>query len=350
MKKLLILTSSATFGLLAFPAHALDLDMWGKAHLSADSVSGGAAKSQHVASNSSRLGIGGSHELTPDTKAVFQFESGVDLTGRGSNDGNGPANGNQLFTAARDSYVGVQGKAGTVLVGKLGGLNQWLYDYNLFGDQVGDLGNIWGGNGLPGRVSGALHYKSPTIGNGNNVSVSYVPEGSNDGEDAYILRAEHDNAGLKMGLSAGSVGTGTATPEHKVTALTASKDFGKFSLGGGFQKESDAGGTAGNDFDSYTLGATAKVSPKGTAKIQYANIEGSGAGTTAKQLALGYDYALSDNASLYVAYAKTDNDTGTNYHVNNWGHGQAAAPGAGNDPSAVSVGFIYNFKTSLLGK
>lgn len=350
MKKLLFLTSSVTFGLLSLPAHALELDMWGKAHLSADSVTGGTAASQHIASSSSRLGIGGSHELTANTKAVFQLESGVDLTGRGSNDGNGPANGNQLFTAARDSYVGVEGKAGTVLVGKLGGLNQWLYDYNLFGDQVGDLGNIWGGNGLPGRVSGAVHYKSPTFGNGNSASVSYVPKGEDAGKAASIARFEHNDAGLKLALSAGSVGTGAATPKHKVTALTASKDFGKFSLGGGYQKETDAGGTAGNDIKSYTVGASAKVSPKGTAKIQFANSKGTGAGTTANQVAIGYDYALNDSISLYAAYAKTKNDTGTNYNVDNWGHGQSHAAGLGNDPAAVSVGLVYNFKTSLLGK
>lgn len=341
MKTLLVLTSSIAVSLFALPSHALELDVWGKANLSVDSVSGGNSEFQGVVSNSSRLGFGGNHELNPNTKAIFQIETGADPTGNSGN----------LLGGTRDSYVGVESTAGTLMAGRLGGLNQWLYDYNLFGDQVGDLGNIWGGNGLPGRVNGALHYKSPALGNGNNVSVSYVPEGKNNGSDAYVIRATHDNAGLKLALSAANVGNGAGKPDHKVTALTGSKDFGNFSVGGGLQKETDANGIAGNDFDSYTLGASTKVSPKGKAKIQYTNSEGNGAGTTAKQLSLGYDYALSDNASMYVTYAKTDNGAATSYRVDNWGHGAGgSAPNAGDDPSAISVGFVYNFKASLVGK
>jgi len=53
---------------------------------------------------------------------------------------------------ARDSFLGLRSHDyGSIQFGRVGGLNQWLYDYNLFADQVGDLGNIWGGDGLPGR-------------------------------------------------------------------------------------------------------------------------------------------------------------------------------------------------------
>jgi predicted porin len=95
---------------------------------------------------------------------LFQYESGVDLTGRGSGDGNGGGvPGNTLFTRTRDSFVGLNGGFGTFLAGRLPAHNQWLYDFNLFGDQVGDLGNIFGKN-LPGRADGALHYKTPSFG------------------------------------------------------------------------------------------------------------------------------------------------------------------------------------------
>lgn len=156
----LAVTTLAGACMLASPAQALELNVYGVGHLSADSVDDGTDSGTNVASNTSRLGFRGNHDLGNGLKAVFQIESGVDLTGQGGNDGNGGPAGepSHVFTAARDSYAGVAGGFGMVIAGKLGGLNQWLYDYNLFGDQVGDLGNVWGASGLPGRVTNAVHY------------------------------------------------------------------------------------------------------------------------------------------------------------------------------------------------
>ena len=71
----------------------------------------------------------------------------------------GPLLAGNSLTTARDSYVGLKGGFGTALVGRLPALNQWLYDYNLFADQVGDLGNIWGGDGLSSRANHAAYYQ-----------------------------------------------------------------------------------------------------------------------------------------------------------------------------------------------
>lgn len=145
-------------------AWAQDLTIYGVDHLSADGIDNGAQRSEYIHSNSSRLGFKGSHDLGDGFSVLFQYESGVDLTGHGAGDGNGGTNANgQIFTRARDSYVGLKGGFGTVLIGRLPALNQWLYDYNLFADQVGDLGNIWGGDGLPGRVDHAAYYHTPIL-------------------------------------------------------------------------------------------------------------------------------------------------------------------------------------------
>ena len=118
---------------------ALELDIWGVGHLSADAADDGSSSSEYIASNSSRLAFSGSHDLNDKHAVIFQYESGVDLSGEGSNDGNDSADSSgELFTGAREAFVGIQGPFGKVIAGNLTGLNQWVDDYNLFADQVGD--------------------------------------------------------------------------------------------------------------------------------------------------------------------------------------------------------------------
>lgn len=336
---------------MSAPASAVDLSIYGVGHLSADSIDTGSQSSGYIHSNSSRLGFKGSHELGNGLSVLFQYESGVDLTGQGTGDGNGGALSNgQIFTRARDSFVGVKGNFGTVLFGRLPALNQWLYDYNLFGDQVGDLGNLWGGDGLPGRVNHAAHYRTPDFG-GLSVGLSYVPNQGTTDTQAYIVKADYATGGLKLGAAYATVGTGAGTPDHKVGALTASYDVGSFNVGAGWQRESDIGGTAGDDRNKYTLGAAFKVGGAGTVKVQYANAGDLGnlPNSGASQWAVGYDYAWDKNTTLYVAYAETKNDAGAAFSAYNWGHGdQGVNPiVAGNDPSAISVGVVYKFDANV---
>ncbi len=342
--------STAILGLVTFPAQAFNLDVWGVGHLSGDSVDDGIDSSTYLASNSSRLGISGDHDLNDRLKLLFQYESGVDLTGEGSNDGNGGASSSgQLFTRTRDAYVGVTGEFGTALFGRLGGLNQWLYDFNLFADQVGDLGNIWGGTGLPGRADNAMYYKTPGF-SGADVAFSYVPEEGVDDGDAFIVKANYAGGGLKLGGAFASVGTGAGTPEHEVFAITGSYDFGQLTVGGGYQDESDIGGVSGNDRDSFTLGTSFKLTGQGTAKLQYTSSEGDATDTDATQWAIGYDHALDESTTVYIAYAATDNDPNTSFTVNNYGHGNAVTPPLGEDASAISIGVIYKFNARVWSK
>lgn len=339
---------------LASPVQALEMNVYGVGHLSADSVDDGTDSGTYVASNSSRLGFRGNHDLGNGMKAVFQLESGVDLTGQGGNDGNGPTvtDNSSVFTAARDSYAGISGGFGMVIAGKLGGLNQWLYDYNLFGDQVGDLGNVWGASGLPGRVTDAVHYRTANLG-GFSLGLSYVPdEDTAVTKDAMIAKADFSTGGLKVGGAYAKIGQDlaagdTGDNDWTVTAVTASYDFGQFTVGGGLQNETDIGGASGADRSSITLGASMKIGGNGTLKAQYAKADPEGAANDSTQLAIGYDHALNPGTTVYVAYAKVDNDDGASITANNWGHGDAVTPAAGKDPSALSVGLVIKFDAGL---
>lgn len=336
---------------LSASALALELSVYGVGHLSADSIDTDANSSGYIHSNSSRLGIKGSHDVGNGAAILFQYESGVDLTGKGTGDGNGGANSSgQLFTRARDSYVGVKGGFGTVLLGRIGGLNQWLYDYNLFADQVGDLGNIWGGDGLPGRADHAAWYRTPSFG-GATLALTYVPEQGTQDADAYIGKAEYGIGGIKLGGAFANFGNGSGSADTKVAAMTASYDAGAFSVGGGWQRETGIGGVSNADRDKYTLGAAVKIGGSGTLKAQYtkAGDLDNTSNTSADQWALGYDYAWDKHTTLYVAYASTDNDAGARYTSYNYGHGDQGVPGlaSGSQPSAISVGVVYKFEVGL---
>ncbi|MCA1803908.1 MAG: porin [Xanthomonadaceae bacterium] len=279
--------------------------------------------------------------------ALFQYESGVDLTGQGENDGNGPGSTSGLFTAARDSFIGVSGEYGTLLVGKLGGLNQWVYDYNLFADQVGDLGNLWGGTGLPGRLRDTLHYRTPAF-NGLSAALSYTPDEDNStSKDVYLIKIDHDAGALKLGGAYANLDQ-TTGKEWQVLALTGSYDFGEFTVGGGWQNESDIGGVAGNDRDSFTIGVSMKLGAMGTFKAQYTNSDADAANSDASQWALGYDHSVNQYMTVYLAYTATDNESAVAFTANNYGKGDTVTPAIGQDPSVISVGLIILFDAAML--
>lgn len=336
---------------LSSTASAAEIDVWGVAHLSADAVDDGDDTNGHIASNSSRLAISGNQEISDALEFVFQYESGVDLTGQGGNDGNGgAASDGQLFTRTRDAFAGLKGAFGTVTLGRVGGLNQWVYDYNLFADQVGDLGNIWGGTGLAGRIDSTAQYISPEFG-GFTGKVVYAPEEGVDDTDILVLKGDYVfNENLKVGVAFMNQGMGSSpgVKDHKALALTGSYSTDRFSVGGGYQRESDAGGVNGADADSFTIGGAINAGTKGMFKAQFTFFDGDAPDSDANQLAVGYDYSASDSATLYLAFAAVDNDPNAAFMANNYGHGDAVVPLAGNDPWVISLGFVYKFNVNIL--
>lgn len=346
--------SAPPTGGATWPA-GFELSIFGVGHLSVDSTDTGVTTSSYVHSNSSRLGFRGSQDLGGGTAVVFQYESGVDLTGQGVGDGNGGATSTgQIFTRTRDAFVGLKGGFGSVVFGRQGGLNQWVYDYNLFGDQIGDLGNIWGGDGLPGRLNNVVKYTSPDL-NGFTLGLTYAPNQGTSGTSSAIGKADFARGGFKVGAAVASFGMGTGFPDSDARVITASYGTDRFSVGGGWQRETDIGGVAGADRNKYTAGASVNIGSKGAAKAQYvrANDLGGTANSGARQWAIGYDYGWTKDTTVYVAYARTTNDgLVTAYSADNYGHGNQGVPAivGGNDPSSLSVGLVYKFDAGLIGR
>ncbi|MEC4728291.1 porin [Shewanella sp. D64] len=334
---------------LCLPTQAIKFNIYGQGHVSVDSVDDGKDSSIYLASNSSRLGFNGEHQLTGDLKVIFQYETGVDLTAQGENDGNGGAESlGQIFTKGRPSYLGVEGSLGTALAGHMPFLDQYANDYNLFADQIGDLGNLWEANGIPGRADNVLYYKTPDF-SGVDAAVTYVPEEGADDADYYLLKGNYVNKNMKLGVMYTSIGQGDiAEKNHTAAAVTLGYLFGRFSVGGGYQTEMDIGGISRNDRDSYTIGASMNIGDKGKVKAQFAVSSGEGESNDATQIAVGYDYSIDEQTTIYIAYANMNNDKNVNFSVNGKGHGDKVVPLMGNDPHAISLGIVYSFSYAVV--
>jgi len=348
------LFSKTLFGCAAFAfassaTYAGTLGVYGQGHLSIDQVDDGTDSTLHATSSSSRLGFKGAHSLANGTEVFFQYETGVDLTAQGANDGNGSnaTHTGQIFTRGRPTFVGLRGHAGEILIGHTPGLDQWVNDQNYFADQIGDVGIFWENGVVGGRLDNVIQYSTPDMG-GMSATLTYVPDENDTNEDVMALKGNYAADRLKAGFAYATSGSGVSDDDASLFALTAGYDFGQFTLGGGFQSASDINGTPGNDRDDFFVGFSFNLSDSSKVKAQFASSSGEGDNTDATLFAIGYDKKLDEHTTVYVAYAATDNDDLVNFTVNGKGHGDAVTPAVGEDPSAFSIGIVSAFDVSLM--
>lgn len=351
-----------------------DITIYGRVHLSVDGVTGIAANTNQTSlnSNSSRFGVKGDKDLgVGGLKGMFQLESGVNVVGGTVPDGNGGNATGQVFSNARDMYVGLAGGFGTVKAGRMGGANQWVYDSNLFADQLGDAGNFNSGRGVGGRLSGILIYQTPDM-SGFKAGLTYIPAASLDdanttGKSSYGAKLDYANMGFGVHLAhfkvstvmtaAGVLAAAAETPprvvvagdvtDNKNTSVAGSYDFGNGMVTAQYVKSKVDVAAASNTRNVYNIGGKLNVSSNGAIKAQYSragNLTGT-ANSGANMFAIGYDHKLSDAMDMYVVYAKTKNETAAAFTVDNYGHGGKTGGMAvpGEDPAGFGIGLTYNF-------
>jgi hypothetical protein len=190
-----------------------------------------------VASNLSRFGVRGYHDITgKDFQAVFQLEAQVDVAAtpgskpNGNNDQINPGNTAVAGAlASRNSYVGIRTPFGALKVGK----NDAPYklvtaDFDFLADTPGDYNSIMGNTGgdnrteFDSRLPHAIWYESPDVYGvrvdaiwspgqnrfadnigfaiGENVCAGGNAGPCNDGSfgDAYGFSAQWQGYGLKL--------------------------------------------------------------------------------------------------------------------------------------------------------
>jgi len=334
-----------------------------------------------VSTNSSILGFKGAEALGNGLTAVFQFESGVGFDNNGA------------IGASRDSFVGVAGGFGTVVLGKLTGPTRALggaVDVNAGATGIGSNGALLGklgnrlisGNAVANngtvaaggcnasttcvsyfddRWTNAVAYVSPTF-SGLSATVAYV---ANENKAYHGAAASTNTRGYDLGLkyangpvmaavtyNAVSIGNSVNTDISDLR-IGGVYNFGMASLRAVFDHaradHTQLGTLTQNVFG---LGGTFNVTPAGKllAQAYFArDLKASGssvADTGAKLFEVGYEHSLSKRTILKAVYAHLNNDNAAGYDyginavgVSNFG----AVRGAGATLNGVQVGLRHSF-------
>jgi len=370
-KKLLALAIAAALAPAAAMADSGNVKISGSVHMSVDSLNGNSSQTgtdndreMNISSNNSYINFSGDEDLGNGLKAIWQLSSVV-----GMGDTSTPAGGNAWTSGV--SYLGLTGGFGTTVMGRLDTPMKAVgRKVDLFADQIGDARNLTNntdtGAGFDLRVNNAIAYVSPSMGGfvGTLAYVTNVDAGAAEWNSITALSAsgvyeagpamvglayeKHNLSNLNNGT------TVTGVQDEKAWRLAGGYSFGDVKVVALFQKTSDLGGT-NRDRKTWGLGAGYKMGAT-TIKGQYYNAgDLSDCGTVdcgstgAKMYVLGADYSLSKRTTAYVAYAKTNNDsgatagTGAAFSAFGGGHGDNPGTVAGKDPSGFSLGMKHSF-------
>ncbi len=327
----------------AFAASDVDVEIYGRAHVSVDMLDDGEDSGANVSSNSSRIGFRASTEVAPGLKGMVQLEQEVRFDHGGGN------------FATRDSFVGLEGSFGGVRLGQFDTpLKKVRGEVDLFGDQIGDMRNLTRLNRVGGpysadfdtRFQNGIHYYTPSF-NGFGADLHYstnTDTGTNPTSDdatAYSLGLNYKTKVLYLGASYEQQ---EARDDSSALRLAASYKIDDLRLIALYQLATlKAEGIDDIDVDIYGVGASYKVGDKTTIKGQYLALSEDRNDRDASLLALGVDYQLSKAFRLLFAYAMTDNDDAAAYRMSDSGHGDAVATIPGETASGFSAGFRYDF-------
>lgn len=313
------------------------LEIYGKAHVSADFVDNDTNSELAIASNSSRLGFKGVTAINDSLNALYQIESKIIFDEGGDNK-----------FAGRNTFVGLGGAFGKVLVGNQDTpLKNVRGTFDLFGDTVGDARNVL--NEANFRAKNSIQYITPSL-NGFTAQALYStayedaehPDGiENNDTQLYSLGVGYAVGGFKLAAAYEMADGLTEADEVESMRAALSYGFGPVRVGAIYENV-DLGGA---DRDGYGVSGAYKFGDA-TFKVQYVMAdEWSGLNDSdASQLTVGLDYKLAKHTTIYGAYNLLDNGDAASYQIKG-GHDsdvyQVANPG--DEISVFSIGLIHSF-------
>ncbi len=337
MKKSLIALACASA--FAGSANAQSLTTYGIVDMGFVGESGGTAgsidKITSGAQSGTRLGFKGTEDLGNNMKALFVLETGI-----AADTGGFSASTASNIAFARQAFLGLQSDAGTLTLGRQ--YTPFFLTLNGVADPfasglAGNAQNLIPHSGI--RMNNAVKYASP-IFSGISAEVAYGFGESTAGAD----RASR-NVGGSIGYSDGTLNvrlahhrannSTTGTTDDTSTMLAANY---KFEVAKVFAAYSDndvqiSGRGKSRDF---LIGVSVPFGNH-TFIASYINKDGrSATNWDARQIGLGYTYALSKRTNLYAAWASIDNKNGAPYTV-----GNNSEPGTGD--RAVNLGVRHTF-------
>lgn len=321
--------------LLAGPVQAVEVKLYGKAHLSVDWLGDGEDAGLNVSSNSSRLGVRAEHEVQDGLTVLMQLEQNVRYDQRGGE------------FASRDSFLGVRGSFGLVRVGYFDTPMKHLRKrMDVFNDELADARNIVSGDTMSfdKRFRNGLHYRSPTWQE-LTFDVQYSP---------------HEAVG--------------ATSENDLEALSTTLNWtpGNWHLGLGYERQEQQWGNP----TAWRLGMAYQVTPElellsmvqQAESLEFGDRLAGGLGARyerenwvlqgqyyvagsddrsdsgAQMLALGLERHLSSRFHVYLIGGVTNNDPLARFNISDGGRDTtlpAAVPGE--NVTGLSLGLIFDF-------
>ncbi len=343
MTRLNLLTA-ALISATTMPVLAADVQVYGRAHLSVDSLDNGESSATNVSSNSSRLGFKASTKLDSGLEAFVQIEQNIRM-----DEGSGN-------WASRDTFVGVKGNFGQVRLGQFDTpLKIVRGKVDMFGDRIGDIRNLTRtstsgdtnaniGNVFDERYKNGVHYRTPKFGN-VTFDVHYTPHNNTGAvadnvQESYSLAVSYESSKFYAALA---YETFEGANDLDPTALRAGAYVNvtsSFRVAAMYQDASDV---PGGDRQVYGLGASYKLDKVTLRGQYYIADENDNADTGADMFVIGADYAFGKELTGYIAYGVTANDDNANYRVSAGGHDTQLATVRGKDATGLSLGLIYNF-------
>ena len=316
MKKSIVL-AAAVASLMAGAVQA-ESTVYGIAHASIVSSDVGfgvaAVKNILATDNSSRLGFKGNEDLGNGMKVVYQMEMAYDLV-----DGGG-------IGATRNSFVGLAGDFGTVLVGRHDTPDKSAF-YAAGNDHLGD--SIVDLNGTykfqEDRVNNAIAYISPALGD-LKIAVALVPgegnglagqpgDGLTDGTSVGVM---YKAGPIKAGLGILDKADAAGVTEDSLMNIGGSYNMGDLTIGLQYQVDEDqaaAGAVATEETifavsAAYKMGANTLIANFGNNELKSTT---GGVSTTIDSDAMGLavKHSMSKKTTAYVAYSSRDGGSAT---------------------------------------
>jgi predicted porin len=346
-RKVLALAAAAA---LAAPAVASAAEftgpkIYGRIHVSLNQMDNGPESVLNLSDNSSRLGVKGDMAIAEGLKAFYQMEAGFE-----ADDGGGEL-------ASRNTFIGLAGAFGSLQAGQFDTLIKAIGSkVNLFGDTVGDNGNIIAGiePDFDQREDNMIQYTTPAVG-GMQAGIAYstnVNSGSasdDADEDSWMAALSYtgvQNLYLGLGYQQYGADAGAGGEKSNIVRLGAQYKMGDLLLSGLVQRAADVEDASGavDDVLAYGLGAAYNLG-KLVLKGQYYMLDADN-DAGANMIALGVDYKLAKNFTTYIAYARLNNDDNAALIPYDDGINDELDPvagSAGETTQGLGVGAIYKF-------
>ena len=324
----------------AAPAAFAESVLYGKIHTSVqyNDPTGGANQNYSVNSNASRLGFKGSEDLGNGLKAIYQIEMQF------NSDGGAAQVGTAGFSAQRNTFVGLSGDWGTVVVGKHdtpAKIAFYATGNEVLGDSILDLNGGVAGVFTEVRANNAIAYVSPSF-SGFSMAAAVVPgeetvagQGANAADgltDHYSLGLMYSGFGLKAGIGYENLheqALGGTGDDQEMLQAGASYTFNNFSVGAQYESDDNRGAVTGAEYEAWALTAKAKFGNNAVSAIYTTSESKNAVGATTSDTdgwGLAAEHNFSKRTKVYVAYATEEDDL--------------VAAGTAH---AVSIGMIHDF-------